>query len=436
MTKFQFITLGTFIAFLIAGVISFSMYKGTSSSTTKLPAVTIWGTFPADVFNSYVSGINNSSQTPVSVTYRQIDPTAFSQDFIAALARGTGPDAILISADMILPHLDKLALVSYATMPARTFMDSYVEEAQIYTNANGIVALPFSIDPLIMYWNRDMFNTAGIATYPKFWDEFTKINQRITSKDANGNIRKSAMALGDFTNVYNAREILASLIMQTGNPITTYDAQGNIITTLKSGADISPKPAFDFFTQFVNPTSENYSWNKGMADSKTAFLAGNLATYFGLASELSEIRAKNPNLNFDAAPLPQARPATGSSITKSNYARMFGLSIVRTTANPTGVYQVLSILTQPSYLDALAKSMYLPSVLNSVISQGSTDPYISVFNMAALVSKTWLDADPIQSNQVLGNVVESITTGKKSSFQAIEDGGAIYGKILRQFAAQ
>ena len=436
MTKFQIITLATFILFLVAGVITFSMYKGSSSSSSQLPAITIWGTFPADIFNTYVSGINNSSPTPVSVTYKQLDPTTFSQDFIAALARGSGPDAILIPADMILPHLDKLALISYTTMPARTFMDTYIQEGQIYTNSNGITAIPFTVDPLIMYWNRDMFNTAGIATYPKYWDEFTKINQKITVKDSNGNIRKSAIALGDFTNVYNAREILASLIMQTGNPITDYDAQGNIVTTLKSGADISPKPAFDFFTQFVNPTSENYSWNRGMAYSKTAFLAGNLATYFGLASELSEIRAKNPNLNFDAAPLPQARPAVGASIVKSNYARMFGLSIVRTSANPTGVYQVLSVLTQPSYVEALANSMYLPSVLNSVISQGSTDPYISVFNAAALVAKTWLDADPIKSNQILGGVVESITTGQKSSFQAIEDGGSLYGQILRQFASQ
>ena len=432
MTKFQVITLGAFIVFIIAGVVAFAMYKGASSSGSQLPAVTIWGTFPADVFNTYVSNINNNSTTPISVTYKQETVNSFSQDFIAALARGSGPDVILIPADMILPHEDKLALIPYTALPARTFLDTYTQEAQIYATVNGILALPFTVDPLIMYWNRDMFNTAGVATYPKFWDEFTTLNQKITAKDGNGNIRKSAIALGDFTNVYNAREILGSLILQLGNPVTAYDAQGNLSTTLRAGAQISPKPAFDFFAQFVDPTNVNYSWNRGMSDSKTAFLSGNLATYFGFASELAEIRTKNPNLNFDAAPLPQVR--TGGM--KAGYARMFGLSIVRSTPNANGVYQVLSILTQPNYLATLANTMYLPPVLTSLIAQGSNDPYISVFDTAALVGKTWIDADPNQSAIVLGNVVESITTGQKSSFQAIEDGGLQYNQILNQAVSQ
>jgi len=432
MTKFQFITLGSFIVFIIAGVVAFAMYKGAGSSSSQLPSVTIWGTFPADVFNTYVSGINNNSATPISVTYKQEDPAAFSQDFIGALARGAGPDAILIPADMILPHEDKLALIPYTALPARTFLDSYIQEAQIYANSNGILALPFIVDPLIMYWNRDMFNTAGIATYPQFWDQFTSLNQKLTTKDTNGNIRKSAVALGDFTNIDNAREILGSLILQLGNPITAYDAQNTLYTTLRAGASVSPKPAFDFFTQFVDPTNANYSWNRSMSDSKTAFLSGNLATYFGFASELSDIRTKNPNLNFDAAPLPQVR----SGGVKANYARMFGFSIVRSTANANGVYQVLSILTQSNYIATLANTMYLPPVLTSLLAQGSTDPYISVFDSAALVGKTWIDADPTQSSSILGNVVESITTGQKSSFQAIEDGGLIYNQILNQAVSQ
>jgi len=432
MSKFQFITLGSFIIFIIAGVVAFAMYKGASSTSNQLPSVTIWGTFPADVFNNYLSGINNNSATPVSVTYKQESSATFSQDFIAALARGAGPDAILIPVDMILPHEDKLALIPYSALPARTFLDSYIQEAQIYTNTNGILALPFTVDPLIMYWNRDMFNTAGVATYPKFWDEFTGLNQKITVKDSNGNIRKSAVALGDFTNVENAREILGSLILQLGNPITAYDAQGILGTTLRAAATISPKPAFDFFTQFVDPTNANYSWNRGMSDSKTEFLSGNLATYFGFASELSDIRTKNPNLNFDAAPLPQVR--TGGI--KANYGRMFGFSIVRSTPNANGVYQVLSILTQPNYLGTLANTMYLPPVLTGLIAQGSNDPYLSVFDNAALVSKAWIDADPNKSAIILGNMVESITTGQKSSFQAIEDGGLQYNQILNQAVSQ
>jgi ABC-type glycerol-3-phosphate transport system substrate-binding protein len=432
MTKFQVIVLAVFVGFLIAGVIAFAMYKGGGSSGSKLPSLTIWGTFPSDVFEQYVSNINNTSATAITVTYKQDDPSAFSQDFIAALARGDGPDAILIPADMLLPHEDKLALIPYTTLPERTFLDSYIQEAQIYTTSSGILALPFSVDPLVMYWNRDMFNTAGIATYPHYWSDFDSLAQKLTVRDQNGNITQSAVALGDFTNVDNAREILASMMFQLGNQITAYNAQGVLQTTFKSTADVSPEPAIDFFSQFVDPTSDDYSWDRSMSDSKTEFLSGELATYFGYSSEISDIRSKNPNLNFDVAPLPQIK----SGGVKSDYARMFGLSLVRTTPDPTGAYQVLSILTNPTYLAGLATTMYMPSVLTSAIAQGSTDPYITVFNQAALVGQTWLDPDPAISTQIFGNVIESITTGQKSASQAIEDGGLQYDSAIQQATSQ
>ena len=432
MSKFQVIILGIFVVFIIAGVVAFAMYKGGGSSASKLPAITIWGTFPSNVFDQYVANINNNSATPISVTYKQDDPSTFSQDFIAALARGNGPDAILIPADMLLPHEDKLALIPYSALPERTFLDSYIQEAQIYTNDAGILALPFTVDPLVMYWNRDMFNTAGIASYPLYWSDFNSINQKLTVKDANGNITTSAIALGDFTNVDNAREILASMMFQIGNPITAFNAQGALKTTFRSSIDNPPTKAVDFFSQFVDPTNPNYSWNRGMTDSRTAFLAGNLATYFGFASEISDLRQKNPNLNFDVAPLPQLK----SGGAKADYARLFGLSIVHTTPDVSGAFQVLSILTQPSNLDAIASTLYLPPVTTSSIAQGSTDPYITIFDQEALVGKTWLDPDPAISTQIFGSVVESITTGERSSTQAIEDGGLQYDQAIQQATSQ
>lgn len=434
MTKFQIIVLGIFVLFIIVGVTAFSLYKSNSSSN-KLPSITIWGTFPAGIFNQYVATINNSLAESISITYKYEDPSAFSQDFIAALARGTGPDAILIPADMLLPHSDKLTLIPYSAMSQRAFMDTYIQEGQIYLNASGIMALPFTVDPLIMYWNRDTFNAAGIATYPRYWDEFTAQNgliQKLTVKDSNGNIRKSAIALGDFSTVNNAREILGTLLMQTGNPVTAYNARGTLQSTIKVSAAVDPSPAFQFFAQFVDPTNTAYSWNRGMQNSKTTFLSGTLATYFGFASELSDIRAKNPNINFDAAPLPQLK--TGGI--KADYGRMFGLSIVRSTPNANGVYQIISTLTQSAYLSSLSQTMYLPPVRSDLIAAGSKDPYISIFDQAALVAKTWLDADPVKSGQIMGNVIQSITSGQQSMYQAIKDAGDQYDILLNQATGQ
>lgn len=425
MTKFQAIVLAFFVLCIVVGVAVFATFKGSGGSENQYPSITIWGTFPQEAFDSYVGKVNLSLSSQLSVVYVQKNRSTFSQEFIAALARGQGPDAILIPADMLLPHLDKITPIPYSALPQRDYMNTYIQEGEIYLSPNGVYGLPFVVDPMVMYWNRDVFSSKGIPSFPKTWDEFSGLIKKINEQDQNGNIRKTAIALGDFTNIVNAREILASIILQTGNNITV--GTGNSYeSALKH--EPSPQAAIQFFAQFVDPNNKNYSWNRSMTDSKTAFLAGNLATYFGFASEVNDIKNKNPNLNFDVAPLPQIK--TGGL--KSLYGKMYGFSIVRTSSKQNAVYQILSILNAPSNLAGLTSIVYLPTVRRDLITAGSTDPYISVFNEQALVAKTWFDADPTVSYNIFGGMINSITSGAKSLGDAIRDASDQYDVALKQ----
>jgi ABC-type glycerol-3-phosphate transport system substrate-binding protein len=164
-----------------------------------------------------------------------------------------------------------------------------------------------------------------------------------------------------------------------------------------------------------------------MPESKSYFLSGLLGTYFGFASEINDIRAKNPNLNFDAATIPQVR--TGGK--KATFGRMYGLSIVRASKNANATFQILSVITSASALKMLSNTLYLPSVRRDVISVGSSDPYISVFNEQALIAKSWLDIDPSSSFNIFRNMVESVTSGSKNINEALDDAGDQYDNILR-----
>jgi ABC-type glycerol-3-phosphate transport system substrate-binding protein len=428
-SKFQIIFLIVFIAFIIAGVIAFATFKG-SDAQDQIPAVTVWGTFPKNTFDNYVVGINNTLANHITVNYTEKQSSTIEQDFVSALARGNGPDVVLLPADMLLPAEDKLLTISYSTLPQGTFQSTFIDEGRIYLRSTGAVGIPFVVDPLVMYWNRDMFNTAGIPLPPKYWDEFAALNKKLTIKNDNGTVSQSAVAMGDFSNVVNAREILATLLFQSGNPITSRSATNGVMSTLTLAAAQSPLPALGFFSKFVDPNDANYSWNHAWPDSKTAFLSGKLATYFGLASELYSIRAKNPNLNFDASAIPQLRQG-GFAAT---YGRIYGFSIVRASRNTSAAFQVISTLTQPQYLATLSAMLYLPSVSRSVISAGSTDPYITLFNQQALISKTWLDAGYDQSNRIFGNMIQTITSGQKSDIQALQEGTGQYNALLNEAA--
>ena len=433
MTKFQIIVLAVFILAIIGGAASFALYKGTTN-TQSLPDITVWGTFPASIFDKYVSELNNSRESSLKITYVQQRPEDFSSNFVNALALGQGPDAVLLPTEMLLPQINKLAIIPYTALSKNTYFNSYIDQARIYLTDDGILALPFTVDPLVMYWNRDIFNSAGIAQFPTYWDEFVGttlkpgIVQKLTSKDSNGNIRRSALAMGEFSNMTNPREVLGSLLLQLGNPVTARDSQNVIVSTIDPYYSANPVSAFKFFSQFSDPTNPNYSWNRGMPNDKTAFLSGMLATYISYASDLTDIKNKNVNLNFDVASLPQLR--TGG--TKAGYARMYGFSLVRSSPKLDASYQVLSVLTEANNIQKLSQAMYAPSIRRDVIASGSNDPYITIFNNSALVSKTWLDIDTTQSKQIFANLIQTITSGKNSIEQAVKDARDLYDVKLKQ----
>ncbi len=417
MSKFQLALTAVFVICIIGGVVAFATYKS-SSTDNALPPISIWGSFPAITFNDYIQKLNLTLATPIAIQYTEISQSNFRQNFIEALANGGGPDAILIRQDDITGFMDKILVIPNTVITQRDFQDTYVPQADLYLTSNGTLAIPFIVDPMVMYWNKTMFTNAGIAKYPQYWDEFTDISKKINQKDANSNIRRSALALGEFANIDNAREILSALFLQAGNPVTYY-SNGVLRSAIGDGdyyGTRSSTPAVSFFVQFANPRSTAYSWNRSLPSSKNSFLSGTLATYFGFTSEIRDLRAKNPNIDFDIAKLPQTKKGS----IRATFGNMYGLSMVRSTTNANNTFSVLSIITQPGASSILSNLSYLPSARRDIIAAGSVDPYMSIFLDSALISKGWLDTNSNRSNQIFTRLVESITSGRLDTNSALK----------------
>lgn len=429
MSKFQIAVISFFIVCIIGGVIAFSTFKG-GGGQEGLPLISVWGTFPKTIFDQYVSKINNTAVQQLKIDYTEISENSFDSVFIEALARGQGPDAILISQDQIYRHEDKIIQIPYSTLSQRDFQNTFIEQAELYFGSEGTYAIPFVVDPLVMYWNRDSFTNAGIAKVPVFWDEFTNINKLLTVKDVNSNVKRSAIALGEFSNILHAREILGTLFIQSNNPVTYRDSSGMISSALGSrsyvGLDTSV-PALNFFTQFSNPSNPNYSWNRSLPNSKSSFLSGNLATYFGFASELSDIRQKNPNIDFDVAPLPQAR----GGMNRVTYGDMYGFSIARSTTNVNSTFTILSALLNSNSLIDMISISYLPPVRRDIIANGTTDPYLSIFYDSALISHGWLDSNKTESGKIFQKITDLVTSGRDTARDALQTGSDEFDILLR-----
>lgn len=405
---------------IVAGVVIFAFIR--TEQGAEKPIVTMWGTLDKQRFDRMVAELNEEQREDINVVYEQVDPETFDQVFTEALAEGRGPDIVMLPHDLILKHQNKLLSLSYEFYPARTFKNTFIEEGELFTHHGGILGLPFMVDPLVMYWNRTMFTNAGIANPPQYWNEVVSITPDLTESDSNFTLFKSAVALGEFRNVDNAKEIFITLVMQAGNPLLIRDDSDSTIfdryrVTLDERLGYTIKPteaALNFFAQFSNPSRDVYSWNRALASSQDRFVSDDLAIYLGFASELDTIRLRNPNLNFDVAEVPSSR--TGGSET---FGKLTGLSISRTATDPNEAFRVISVLTDRVMTTKIADELGLPPVRRDLLTTEPADPFATVFNSAALKAKAVYEVDPDVTEDILQDMVEAYTSGRMRASEAV-----------------
>lgn len=408
MSKFQIILTAVFGLLIVVSVIVFSKYQG---SGDKIAKVELWGTISQSDFYNIIAKTSLSNNKNIELTYREKNPETFDNELLEALAGGGGPDLFILPHDKIFKQKNKITIVPFSFYSERLFKDSFAEGAEIFLDQQGIIALPVVVDPLVMYWNRDIFNQVNLTNPPKYWDEFYNLASLISKKDGSLNVTRSAVAFGEFGNVSHAKEIISNLMMQAGTPITS--TLGNYYISVMSGSFNKPivpaEAAVNFYTEFSNPVKPSYSWNRSLPSSSSYFLGGDLAIYFGFASELPQIQLKNPNLNFDAGLLPTTRN-DGSYV---SYGRFYGLALSRGAKDPNAAFQTAVILSSTEGAAAWSEALNLPPVRRDLLARQPGSAYKEIFYKSAIRSKAWLDPDPALTEAIFKNMIESVTSGRE-----------------------
>jgi len=220
MNTFQAVILAIFAVFTILGFLIFAGIIPTPFDDKQKNiggSVTVWGVIPEKSFKNTLKEFNKGNKDKFTVTYFSIPQGSFDRTLVEALASNRGPDLILLPQNLIIRHTDKIFPISYESMSLRTFQDTYVEEGELYIRSFGILGLPFSVDPLVMYWNRDMFQSAGLVRPPQFWDEFFTINSLMTVKDETFNATKRGTAKIIIININGRRNSMLFLVIRLTN---------------------------------------------------------------------------------------------------------------------------------------------------------------------------------------------------------------------------
>ena len=403
---FQIAVLALFGFFAVVAVFFFSLQKNSSEVTAQIQ---VWGTEDQAFMNSLLGEF--AENQIAKITYVQKPASSFNQELVEAIAEGRGPDVIILDHRDILRHKAKISLFPFDSLSERDFRDAFLDGADVFWTPEGYIGLPFSIDPLVMYWNKSLFLNEGVIRPPSYWDEFATLAIKITKKDQSFTIEDSFVALGEYSNIENAKGIISILILQAGSPIISYDENGVLrnYLNLQNREGLRPADvAFRFYTEFADPSKSTYSWNRSLPSSQRMFTAGDLALYFGFASEVEAIRNANPNLNFDVAIVPQIR----NTVEKMTYGNFKAVAVLKSSQNISAAYGVARLFASSNAMEFLALNSALPPVGKKVIENKPLDPYKVVFYDSALIARAWLDPDKSLTDTLFSDTVGDITSGR------------------------
>lgn len=428
--NFKSILLGIGIFATLIAILGFSgkIPIFNSSSKQKIKGnVQVWGTMPSSAMTNFTSDYYKDTKG-INIIYTEIPYKDFNRRLTSALADGFAPDLIITPIDITFANASRLFPVSPQTIPESNFRNTFVDSASILIEMpQGYLGLPVSVDPLVLYYNRDILSSNGFSDPPKTWGDLYKYEERIT-KIKGSNITMSTIALGTYDNIPHITDIILAMIFQQGEiPVSktlSYDSMGNIIPqyfinvdNLDENTGISPlNSALAFTKDFADTQKPTYNWSARSSNAFSEFVSGNIAFYIGFASEAAYIKSVNQKLYFDYTYLPQVE---GSQIS-ATYANMYTISMLRVSSNQNLAYPLMVTLATGPFSQYLSDVIGGLSALKSNIAQNisSGDQGAEIFGNSVLISKTFYDLHRDKLESLMREAIRQVYNGEKSTVEA------------------
>src|SRR3989344_6222285 len=188
--------------------------------------LTVWGVFDTlgtwnDLLIKY-----NRYRPNVRINYRELNPQTYETDLINALAAGKGPDIFMFHNTWLPKHLDKIVPLPELQFPFTKYRDIFAEAVtQDFAPSGVVYASPLYLDTLAMFYNKDLFDKAGIAQLPKTSLDFKTAVKKLTEVNPNTNVvvRSGAAIGGSEKSINRATDLLGLIMLQSGAKMVDSD---------------------------------------------------------------------------------------------------------------------------------------------------------------------------------------------------------------------
>lgn len=377
--------------------------------------LTYWRVFDdSDAFSEIITKYR-ALHPHITIEYRKLRYEEYEKALLNALAEDRGPDIFSIHNTWIKEYESKInPMPATITMPYSIISGTLKKETTIElrtTNSptlkdikdrfvdavgydvisdNGeVYGLPLSVDTLAMFYNKDLFNNAGISQAPPYWNkEFLQDIKKLTKQDAKKELTQSGVALGGASNINRFSDILSVLMMQNGAIMMDGNqVLFNLVPPASKDTGYNPGlEALRFYTDFSNSGKESYAWNSTLPNSLEMFISGKLAIYFGYSFDLPTIKTQAPKLNFSVAKLPQIE---GNPPTNVNFANYWVEVVSKKSAHQNEAWDFIQFITKEEQAKSYLEKTKKPTALRSLVASQRTSDDIGVFADQVLTAKSW-----------------------------------------------
>lgn len=344
-------------------------------------------------------------------------PRDYRARLATEFAAGTPPDVTLMNYRR------------YAAFAARDLLQPlgpYVEESDLiaeedffpiaiepFTWEGTLLCLPQNISSLVVYYNQDLFDAAGLP-YPAddwTWAEFVETAVALTA-DHDGDGRTDQYGLGAPPSLYR----LAPFIWQNEAPLVDDPAQPTRLT-------LTRPPALAALQWFVDLQRVHGAAPDRVAetaqDSESRFVAGTLAMYLNSRRGTPTYREIEA-FTWDVAPLPRGKTAAG--ILHSD-----GYCLSRTAENKEAAWTFIEFANSVAGQTLIAGSgRTVPSLIEVAKSEAFLDPAQPPSRAAV-----WLETAPTLRAAPVISAWEEIERTASSEIER-----AFYGEITADEAAR
>ncbi|MDD3474540.1 MAG: extracellular solute-binding protein [Candidatus Dojkabacteria bacterium] len=376
-----------------------------SDQTTDIE-LTYWGLWePASVMQPIIDAYEEENPG-VTILYSQQAFTNYEGRLYtrleqAATSTEPAPDIFRINNTWTSKYYKYLSALPSTVMDSTTYSETFYPTATAdFTAKDGnIYAMPWEIDGLAVFYNKQLLSAAGVSEPPTDWDSFIELAEELTTKNDSGQIISSGLAIGTADNITHSADILSYLMLLNGADLidstyTTTDLTSTEVLT-----------AVEIYTSFSQ--GDNALWTTDLADDLEMFYAGKLAMMFAPSWRAFDIIQSAPSIEFGIASLPQL-----SNNNPVYYSMYWGDSVSSTCENPEVAWDFIKYLvdhqqeiySNSSSIRAFGEPYSLVSLNESLASQS----YIEAYAIMAPYMESWNMGDQSFVEETLRSAITSI----------------------------